>query len=171
MTPRSRRAPDLKMRALTWLAQREHSASELRTKLLRLAQRSAEDTADAADEAQEGGNAQDASAQVDALLVWLQERGYLSEERFVASRLHTRASRWGERRISQELAQHGLELDTQQRAELRATELDRARALWQRKFGTPPQDERERARQLRFMAARGFEPGLLQRLWREAAEG
>ena len=31
-----------------------------------------------------------------------------------------------------------------------------ARALWLRKFGTPPAEQKERARQLRFLAGRGF---------------
>ena len=37
------------------------------------------------------------------------------------------------------------------------TELDRARALWQRRYGTAPANAAERARQMRFLAGRGFE--------------
>ena len=36
------------------------------------------------------------------------------------------------------------------------TELARAREVWRRKFEQPPQDASERARQSRFLAARGF---------------
>ena len=40
--------------------------------------------------------------------------------------------------------------------QLRESELDAARAVWARKFGTLPHDTRERARQVRFMQSRGF---------------
>jgi regulatory protein len=39
---------------------------------------------------------------------------------------------------------------------LRSSELDRARAVWQGRFGAVPADARERARQMRFLAGRGF---------------
>jgi regulatory protein len=41
-------------------------------------------------------------------------------------------------------------------AELRNTELARARAVWQKKFDHPPEDAAERAKQMRFLASRGF---------------
>jgi len=41
-------------------------------------------------------------------------------------------------------------------ASLRETELDRAREVWRKKFGTQPQDAAERAKQMRFLAGRGF---------------
>jgi len=49
-------------------------------------------------------------------------------------------------------------------AQLRDTEADRARAIWQKKFGKPPTDAREHARQLRFMTYRGFSPDVLRRI-------
>ena len=92
-----RPALSLKGRALAWLAQREHSRSELRGKLLRHLSRQP------ADEAAEPAEAEPA---VEALLDWLQAHGYLSDERFVESRIHARAARFGNLRIRQELARH-----------------------------------------------------------------
>lgn len=36
------------------------------------------------------------------------------------------------------------------------SEYDRALVLWKRKFGEPPEDYKERAKQIRFLASRGF---------------
>ncbi|MEW5881762.1 MAG: RecX family transcriptional regulator, partial [Pseudomonadota bacterium] len=36
------------------------------------------------------------------------------------------------------------------------SELSRAREVWRKRFGTPPRDDAERAKQLRFLASRGF---------------
>ncbi len=136
----------LKARALRWLANREHSSHELRTKLLR--------------------NAGDVHtpAEVDALLAQLSSQGHLSDERFVESRLHARSARFGNRRIEQELRQHGVALDADTQAQLRATELARAREVWRKKFGAPARDPSTRARQARFLAARGFSAEVVHRI-------
>ena len=39
---------------------------------------------------------------------------------------------------------------------LRASELERAREVWRKKFGTQPTDAAERGKQMRFLASRGF---------------
>jgi regulatory protein len=167
----------LKARAIGLLAQREHSRTELRRKLLRmerqLAQRAAlvqgditEARTEAADVTTEY-DAEAAEAAIDALLDGLAADGYLDETRFVESRLHVRARRFGAQRIQQELAQHGLKLDAEQQAALRSTELDRAREVWMKRFGAEPaQDAAERARQTRFLLARGFAPEVVRRLLR-----
>ena len=136
-----------------WLAQREHSRAELRRKLLRLALQPEPGTEDArADDV----SAEEAAARVDQLLDQLQANGLLSEERFVESRVRVRAPALGTRRIQMELARHGLKLPAQPLQQLRDSELERATQLWQRRFGVPAQDLRERARQMRFLAGRGF---------------
>jgi regulatory protein len=173
------RAPlSLKARAIGLLAQREHSRAELRRKLLRIEQQqrqrarlaatqvAGEGQAPAAVEEAEDG-AEDAAAAVDALLDALAAAGYLDETRFVESRLHLRARRFGAQRIQQELAQHGLKLDAGQQAGLRETEMERAREVWHRRFGEDPsRDAAERARQSRFLLARGFAPEVVRRLLR-----
>ena len=106
-------------------------------------------------------------AAVDALLDALAADGYLDETRFVESRVYVRARRFGVQRIQQELAQHGLKLDAEQQSALRASELDRAREVWVKRFGTEPgREPAEQAKQTRFLLARGFSPDLVRRLLR-----
>lgn len=175
------RAPlSLKARAIGLLAQREHSRTELRRKLLRIEQQQRErarlaTASSASDEdelepatvafEEEARGGAGGEAAVEALLDALAADGYLSETRFVESRLHLRAGRFGSQRIQQELAQHGLKLDAEQQAALRATELERAREVWSKRFGPEPAtDASERARQTRFLLARGFAADIVRRL-------
>lgn len=202
------RPASLKVRALQWLAQREHSRAELRVRLLRAAAgrpmagsapeqpmgwvepqippdlvdigqdlpadaadaADADDARDAAAEADiDGANPADPAdpaPEVDALLDWLSARGYLSDQRFVDSRIHARQGRYGNLRIERELAQHGLAPDAQARQQLRDTELARAREVWQRKYGAPAADTAERLRQMRFLAGRGFSSEVIRRVLR-----
>jgi len=112
-------------------------------------------------------SALDPALEVDELLVWLQAEGYLDETRFIESRVHAREQRFGSLRIKRELAQHGLALSAEGQAALRATELERAQALWARKFqGVAADDPAARARQSRFLMARGFAPDVISRLLR-----
>jgi len=109
-----------------------------------------------------------AAAQVDAVMAWLQAHHYLSEERFVESRIHARASRYGNLRIRQELAQHGLGLPADAAQALKDSELERATEVWRRKFGVAAADALQRARQSRFLAQRGFSPEVIARVMRQA---
>jgi regulatory protein len=171
----------LRGRALRWLAQREHSRAELARKLARYA---AEGTgtdngnspgADADADAEAGGRAADpcaAASHIEAVLDELAALGLLSDERAAASVLAAQAPRGGERRLKQALQQRGLppELVERTLAQARPGELERARALWQRRFGTPPSDAAERARQMRFLAGRGFGADTIRRVVRGADE-
>jgi regulatory protein len=149
----------LMARALGWLAQREHSRIELRRKLLAAARRRDSARAGTADPA----------AEVDALLDWLTAERHLSDARFIESRVHARATRFGRQRIAHELKQHGAALDAQTAESLRRSELDRARTVWAKKFGgaaAAPADARERVRQMRFLAGRGFAADVIRRVVR-----
>ena len=159
----------LKARALQWLAQREHSRVELRRKLLRAAHKSAQAAGgDGGDGGDGDGDAKAAAAiEVDALLDWLVAQRYLSQARFVESRVNARAARYGELRIRQELGQHGAVLDAASHARLKGSEVARARAVWLRKFGdTPATAAKERARQTRFLAGRGFSGDVIRQVLR-----
>lgn len=138
----------LKARALRSLARREHTRAELRRKL-------------APHEETEG--------QLDALLDALQAQGFLSDERAAASLVHRRAARLGTQRLRQELQAKGLDASTVDAAleGLGGTELERARVLWERKFGgAPAPDAAGRARQIRFLLARGFAADTVRRVVR-----
>lgn len=164
---KSSRPPSLRARALQALALREHSRSELRRKLCRPrpgAHGPSEDVPDDRDAVDERRQAH--AAEVEALLDELQAQGLLSDERFIESRVHARASRFGNRRIQQELQRHGVSLDDRTAAELRRSEEQRARSVWSRRFGASAADAAERARQMRFLAARGFSPDVIRRVVR-----
>ena len=106
----------------------------------------------------------DPEAAVDQLLDWLVANKYLSETRFVESRVNARARKQGALLIKLELSRHGLALEPVQAAALRETEFARAQALWQRKFGEVAPDARLRAKQARFLAARGFAAEVVRRV-------
>ena len=153
----TRQPLSLKGKALAWLAQREHSRSELRTKLLRYVGTQASEDDDAADPA----------AVVDPLLDWLEAHRYLSDARFVESRVNARSTRYGNLRIRQELARHGVALSTGAEQQLRDSELVRAREVWAAKFrGEVAGDAAARARQMRFLAARGFSAEVVRKVVR-----
>lgn len=144
----------LKARAIQLLSQREQSRLELRRKLLKHARAELEARAESLTEPTEIREACEPC--VDKLLDWLEAHGYLSQQRFVESRVHARQSRFGTRRITQELSQHGVAIDGETLAGLRETEVERARDVWRRKFGQPPTTPAEQARQSRFLLLRGF---------------
>lgn len=163
-TTRARPALSLKARALRWLAQREHSRTELQRKL-----RTAARQRDAL--AEEPPDSAVVAAEIEALLDWLVAERHLSDARFVESRIHARAARFGNRRIAQELAQHGAALDATTAQALQATELARARALFERRFGAgAPADPASRAKQMRFLAGRGFSSEVIRRALRNRVD-
>lgn len=174
----------LKAQALALLAQREHSVTELRRKLLRHSAKISAASAGApglldpargatfsdSDEASCGDEPEpreaSAASDVEALIDWLRAHRYLSEERFLESRIHARSSRYGNLRIRQELAQHGLALSAESAQRLKDSEHERALEVWRRKFGAPASDASERARQARFLAQRGFSADVISRVLR-----
>lgn len=164
-------ARSLKARAIQLLAQREHSRLELKRKLLPHAVAEDAHAGEASDEidanASAGELATRAAERVDALLDWLADNQYLSEQRFAESRVHARASRFGNLRIRQELAQHGVGLSAIAESSLKDTELARARAVWARKFSSPPANPAEHAKQARFLAGRGFPGDLIRQVLRQ----
>lgn len=145
--------PSLKARALRLLAQREHSRAELEAKLARHVQEG-EDLA--------------------ALLDELQRRNFINEERVAESVVHRRAARFGAQRVAQELRRKGLDEDLVRAtaAQLADTELERALAVWRQRFGgvPPAATPQERARQMRFLAARGFAADVVRQVLRCADE-
>lgn len=135
----------LKGRALKLLAAREHSRQELERKL-------------AAQEPDAG--------ELKQALDDLQARGFLDEQRVVDSLVYRRGSRLGAGRIRQELQAKGIAAErvAVAVASLNATEFERAREVWRRKFGVLPQDANQRAKQARFLAARGFRGEVVRRV-------
>ncbi|WP_193098971.1 recombination regulator RecX [Burkholderia sp. Z1] len=135
----------LKGRALGYLSRREYSRTELARKL---APYVGEDES------------------VEPVLDALEKDGWLSDARFAESLVNRRASRVGVARIVSELKRHavGDVLVEEVNAQLRETEWARAQAVWRKKFGALPQTPAERAKQARFLAARGFSSATIVKL-------
>jgi regulatory protein len=127
----------LKGRALRLLAGREYSRAELERKLT---------------------PHEETPGQLAQVLDDLQAKDFISEARVVESVINRRQARMGSARIKQELLGKGLgkEAVLDAMAGLKATELERARELWRKKFDGPAADAAGRAKQMRFLAARGF---------------
>ena len=119
------------------LARREYSRAELKAKLLP----HASETDD-----------------VDAVLDDLVKRGWLSDARALEQTVRSKRERFGTQRIAHELRQKGIsdELISTVIPDLKQGELEAARDVWQRKFASPPQDAKEKAKQMRFLQSRGF---------------
>lgn len=176
----------LKGQALKYLSMREHSRVELRRKMsphARLACAPRDLDADSNSPVSAGNakahsrtafrpdeGSEEVGPCLDKLLDWLEQNGLLSSERFVESRVRTRAPRFGTSRIRRELSQHGVDLPPDTRKSLEATEVDRAREVWARKFDGPATDAAARAKQMRFLSARGFSPDAIRRVvWNRSA--
>jgi regulatory protein len=142
---RQRPTRSLKGRALGYLSRREHSRAELSRKLQPFVE--------------EGDS-------LDTLLDSLEQEGWLSDSRFTESLVHRRASRLGANRIVGELKRQGVgsTLIEETAAQLRETELARAHAVWQKKYGQLPETPAERAKQARFLVSRGFSQTVVSKI-------
>lgn len=135
----------LKGRALRYLAAREHSRAELERKLAPHAE---------------------SPQQLAEVLDDLQAKDFISEARVVESVINRRAGRFGAARIRHELQGKGLapEAVADAVSSLKASEVERAREVWRKKFGAPAPDAAARGKQMRFLAARGFGSEAIRRV-------
>lgn len=127
----------LKGRALRLLSAREYSRAELERRL---------------------GRFEEEPGSLARALDELQTKDFINEQRVVESVIYRRAAKLGSARIQHELQNKGLDPDTVRTAvaALQSTELERARAVWRKKFAAAPTDAAARGKQMRFLAARGF---------------
>ena len=131
------KAPSVKARAVSLLAQREYSRQELTDKL----------TA-----------AQASPEEIEQALAQLEAKGLVNDARVVETLVNRRSGKLGASRLRQELQAKGVsaELVAETMAGLKGTELARAQAVWQKKFGQLAATSAERNKQARFLASRGF---------------
>ena len=111
-------------------------------------------------------------AEVDGVLDELEAAGLLSDARFSIALVEQKRATHGRRAIAHALREKGVG-PGQAADALGALDIDdersRAQALWSRKFGAPPRDDREKARQIRFLIARGYPGGIAFDVVRTAA--
>jgi regulatory protein len=135
---RGREPPSARVVATRLLARRDYSRVELEQRL--------------------GAKGLPAPA-IAATLDEFEKLGYLSDARYAEHLVAQRAGRLGKRAIARDLREKGIAPTAASEALSLLggrDELADARALWQRRFGTAPIDERDKARQVRFLMARGY---------------
>lgn len=132
------------------LARREHSRAELGARLVATGA---------------------ARSEVDCVLDELEHAGYLSDARFASAVVRQKAEGYAKRAIAHALREKGVAAPAAKDA-LAALEggdeFPQALALWTRRFGNAPVDEREKARQLRFLLSRGYATSIALRVLRAA---
>jgi len=142
----------LKARAVDLLAQREYSRQALQEKLL----------------------SEEASVEeVDQALAQLEARGLVDDTRVAETLVNRRAGKLGGMRLRQELQAKGLSADVvaETMAALKDSEMARALAIWQKKFGVVAADATSRNRQARFLATRGFSGDVVRQVVAGLAQG
>jgi len=119
------------------LARREHSREELRRKLV--------------PKLEPGDD-------LDAVLDELAAKGWLSDARYAEQAIRSKSRRYGPVKLAHELRSKGVG-DEAIAAAFKAaghegdSDLE---AIWKSRFRAAPADDRERARQVRFLQGRGF---------------
>ena len=147
-------AKKLRNKALRLLTTREHSREELLRKLAQAKVRRTREEAKAPKPDKD-----DIASLVDDLTA----QGWQSDDRYadaIVRRLTGQASR---RFIGEKLAQAGIKKDVAATAlealEQEQADVEVAKALWTRRFGDTPKDDKERQRQIRYLLSRGFHLG------------
>jgi regulatory protein len=137
-------ASDLRERALRLLARREHSRFELERKL-----------------AQAGFD----KADIGPMLDDFGRRNWLSDQRFAETWVADHRAKAGSVKLAFELRQRGVREDIVDAVlrDQRGSELERAREVWEKKFGTQPADAADKARQMRFLQGRGFSSDVIRK--------
>ena len=124
-------------RALRLLSSREHSRAELQRKL---------------------APHEETPGELAAVLDKLAAKDLQSDQRAIDSLVHRRSAKLGTQRLRQEMQTKGMDPQAvaQAVALLRTSEQARALEVWRKKFGSPAATPAERAKQVRFLAGRGF---------------
>ena len=140
----------LRQRALQCLARREYSRLELAQRL--------------------GGERE--SPELNKLLDELEQCGWLSNARYAGSVARAKQGRYSQRYISEQLKAKGVTVTeaSEAVAELEQDDETVLLSLWQAKFAGPPANEKEKARQIRFLQSRGFSLSAILKLLRQQAQ-
>jgi regulatory protein len=133
----------LKARAADLLSRREYSRRELVRRLAPFAE---------------------SMEQLEAVLDELAAANWQSDSRFAQQFAASKGGKFGSRRLSQEMRQRGVDDDTIRQALAGQDDLASAREQWRKKFGRPPADAAEKAKQYRFLAQRGFPTDVIRQV-------
>lgn len=175
--------PSTKAKILSYLAKRDYTRAELEAKVMhwlrqQTRQKIKEKEQQRADwdarpnttgDALEGRyvwDEQQALEDVRGVLDEFEQKGWVSDKRFVESLLNQKGQRFGSQRLKQELNQKGVDETLVQEAldEMKGTEFERACEVWARKFEVLPVDAKEYGKQMRFLVYRGFAAEIVRKV-------
>ncbi|MBN3003531.1 recombination regulator RecX [Chromobacterium alkanivorans] len=139
----------LRARAVDLLSRREYTRRELERRLAPFAE---------------------SPEQLSALLDDLAEHSWQSDQRFAQQFADSKGQRYGSRRLQQEMRQRGVDAELIRDALQGRDDLAAAQAQWRKKFGRMPDTPQERARQIRFLAGRGFPMSVIAKVLSGAAD-
>jgi len=145
-------AKKLRNKALRLLTTREHSREELLRKLAQAKARRAR---------QEAQSPAPQNDEIERVVDELSAQGWQSDDRYAEAIVRRLTGQTSRRFIAEKLAQAGIKKDVAQLAlgALDQDEKEVATALWTRRFGDAPKDDKERQKQIRFLLSRGFHLG------------
>jgi regulatory protein len=160
-------AKSLKAYALYLLARRDYSTKGLHAKLMERIKKT---------DALEG--------EVMPLLEYLKHQGFLSDERFIENYIQSKRQRYGINRISRELTLKvgdgelvnrilmqlfGVDSDSDCNSDYASNQVETAYTLWAKKFKFSFENK-EQARQIRFLLYRGFSLSVIKKVLALAKE-
>jgi regulatory protein len=131
------------------LARREHSRAELAQKLI--------------------GKGADPD-EVERTVADLEQVGLLSDARFARAFVTQMTGRYARRQIVYGMRERAVQPEAQATVDNELAEIDDAadaRVLLERRFPEPPANDREKARQVRFLQSRGYALSLIFKLLRD----
>jgi regulatory protein len=133
---------ELRVRALRFLARREHSRAELARKLAPHAE---------------------SSTVLQTVLDELAGKKQLSDERYADARAHWLSRKYGAAKIRQDLKAHGVTDELVDRVSTDG-DLQKAKAILARKYRERAVTREEKAKRARFLQSRGFSYDVIRRL-------
>ena len=112
------------------------------------------------------GKAEFEKSKIEAAADWCHAQGFLNETRFAESTSRRLGAKYGAQRVAHTLRQKGVAEDEVSAAisTLKESEPDRARALWNRKFGRIAASADEKSRQIRYLQSRGFSFAIIKQV-------
>ena len=139
----------LKKRALYYLGKRDYSRVELGRKILTYSE-----------------SLEVSQADLESVLNELEEKDWLSDDRFSEQFVLSKKRKFGARKIAHELKLRGVDELIISRA-LRVIKDDEfllAKKIWEKKFNQIPITIDEKAKQIRFMQSRGIEVAIINQI-------
>ncbi len=170
------KTPTLRADSLRLLAQREHTAAELRRKLARkqarrmaMTQGLSPEDEHPSEESAPACLTGEVDAEIETLLAELAQRGWQSDQRYAEVMIRRLAGQVSQRMIRERLMQAGVSREDvakawSAQAEPLPDDAVVAQQIWERRYGQAPSHDKERQRQVRYLLGRGFALSLALRV-------